>query len=145
MTIPASAADLRDHLRQAGLRATAARSAVLRVLLQAGAPLSHAEVIESLKEQGFDRATLYRNLVDLAESSLARRTDLGDHIWRFEAVGEGQHTLEGHPHFVCSDCGIVECLPTEAIAVQSDARATPKLERAGVEIQVRGVCDECVD
>ena len=144
MTSNPSALELRDVLRAAGMRATAARIAVLKLLKQSNTPLSHAEVVGQLQQDGFDRATLYRNLVDLADSPLARRSDLGDHVWRFEAVGDGEHKKNGHPHFVCSDCGIVECLPTEAIAVQSNLKAASKLGRAGVEIQIRGICDECV-
>ena len=55
---------LRATLREAGLRATAARVSVLSCLLGADRPLSHAEVCERLEGSGFDRATLSRHRTD---------------------------------------------------------------------------------
>lgn len=130
-------------LRAAGLRATGARVAVLEVLLESKSPLSHAEVDEKVGVHGIDRATSYRNLIDLADSGLVRRSDHGDHIWRFEWVGaSGPHDVAEHAHFVCSSCGTVSCLPTGAIAVIA-VRGAPRSMRSRVEVQVRGVCDAC--
>ena len=37
------------------------------------------------------------------------RTELGDHVWRFE-VHDRTHSEKGqHPHFVCVTCGSVTC------------------------------------
>src|SRR5688572_21434610 len=77
------AADVRGRLKAAGLRNTAPRVAVLRHLQRAAGPTSHAEIVQELSPLGFDRATLYRNLVDLVDAGLVSRTDLGDHLWRF--------------------------------------------------------------
>src|SRR5579863_2538098 len=52
-------------LREAGLRRTGARVAVLARLDAATAPLTHTDVVEMLVRLGYDRATLYRNLMDL--------------------------------------------------------------------------------
>ena len=41
------------------------------------------------RSQAWDPATIYRNLTDLSEAGLARRTDVGDHVWRFEARSSG--------------------------------------------------------
>jgi Fur family ferric uptake transcriptional regulator len=137
---------LRDVLRAAGLRATSGRVAVLRRLMQSRTPLSHAQVCELLAPAGMDRATVYRNLVDLADAGLVRRTDHGDHVWRFEWVGAEQpaHAADAHPHFVCSDCGAVACLPADAVSVRA-VRGVPRaLRRQAVEVRVRGLCDACV-
>jgi Fur family ferric uptake transcriptional regulator len=140
-----SATDLRERLREAGLRATGARVGVMRVLIDAGTPLSHSEVYERLSDQSVDRVTVYRNLVDLAEARLVRRTDVGDHVWRFEWLAPARASeRHGHPHFVCSDCGVVECLPLSAVALRG-VRGTPRsLKQRHVEIHVRGLCDACV-
>jgi len=42
------------------------------------------EVFAELQAEGWDRATLYRNLVDMTDAGLLRRVDLGDHVWRYE-------------------------------------------------------------
>jgi Fur family ferric uptake transcriptional regulator len=136
--------ELRTQLRGAGLRATAPRIAVLRCLVDAKTPQSHAELVERLSPEGWDRATIYRNLTDLAEAGLARRTDLGDHVWRFEVrTEEHGHTEASHPHFLCNECGDVMCLPDESVQL-APARGAPRaLRKKGLEIQIRGRCDRC--
>src|SRR5690348_15992405 len=106
----ASVLELQEKLRELGLRATLSRVAVLQQLIAARAPLTHGEVAEQLAASGFDRATVYRNLIDLSEVGLVRRSDMGDHVWRFELVTEdAQHAESEHPHFICQGCGAVEC------------------------------------
>ncbi len=131
---------LRRDLRAAGLRATPARLAVLRLLRASERPLSHGEVSERLAGRPFDRATLYRNLVDLTGAGLARRTELGDRIWRFE--DRGVAPSRDHPHFVCTECGRVECLPGVRVRI-SGARRPVALREQELEVQVRGRCDRC--
>jgi Fur family ferric uptake transcriptional regulator len=135
--------DLRTRLRGAGLRATGARVSVLRALEGRGTPSSHMEVFGDLREAGWDRATLYRNLVDLTEAGLLRRVDLGDHVWRFElasAPPDAGHDAE-HPHFLCTRCGDVACLPE--VRVEAPNGLGPATMAAGVSIQFRGVCTRC--
>jgi len=137
-------AELRDVLRNAGLRSTGPRIAVLRWLEHAGTPVSHSELFEALSQEGFDRATLYRNLVDLADAGIVRRTDLGDHVWRYEVrSSEDGHVIE-HPHFVCTDCGEVACLPGVAVKIVSSGNETPRSVRSRkVAVQLSGRCNQC--
>lgn len=131
---------LKAALRGRGLRATPSRLAVLGLLRRHAGPLSHGEAADRLADQGWDRATIYRNLTDLSEANLARRTDVGDHVWRFEAVDEA-HADDRHAHFVCTECGIVECLPGVGLAV---GKAAPRaVKQKQVDVQVRGRCDGC--
>ena len=131
---------LRNAVRDAGLRATPSRIAVLHLLRAAGSPVSHSDVVTKLASQAWDPATIYRNLTDLADVGLARRTDVGDHIWRFEAV-TGGHQASAHPHFVCTGCGTVECLPD--LEYSTRAKAPRAVRQKRVEVQVRGLCDTC--
>lgn len=140
-----SAKDSQALLHDAGLRVTAPRLAVLAHLYARGGPRSHAEVVASMRAQGFDRATLYRVLMDLADANLLTRTDLGDHVWRFElapAAG-GTHAAERHPHFVCTDCGEIACLPGVTVEIRGGARAPRSVKKEKVAIQLRGRCDAC--
>ena len=138
--------DLRNEIRAAGMRSTAPRISVLERLRRADSPLSHAEITEELLPLGFDRATIYRNLVDLAEAGLVSRVELGDHVWRYEVRGQGQEPREGegeHPHFVCNDCGTVSCLPTVSV----DIRPAPGSRRSPVaevsDVVLKGRCESC--
>lgn len=131
--------ELRTSVRGKGLRATPSRLAVLELLRTAQVPMSHGDVADRLAGSSWDRATIYRNLTDLAEVGLVRRTDMGDHIWRFEAVS-GDHD---HPHFVCTECGGVECLPEIELAIRR-AKAPRAVKQRKVEVHVRGRCDSCL-
>lgn len=138
--------ELRGTVRAKGLRATPSRLAVLELLRASDTPMSHGDVADRLASQAWDRATIYRNLTDLAEAGLVRRTDVGDHVWRFEAVSD-DHEASAHPHFVCTECGTIECLPEIELAVRARAPARSKPPRAvkqrQVEVHVRGLCDAC--
>lgn len=136
-----TASDLKAALREAGLRSTAPRLAVLEYLYKVGAPASHAELHDKLAASGFDRATLYRNLIDLADAGLVTRTDLGDHVWRFELRRAEQSVR--HPHFTCVDCGAVACLPDVKVLVKPGRGVPRALQQQQVEVQLRGRCDAC--
>ncbi len=137
--------ELRAAVRGKGLRATPSRLAVLELLRSSDTPMSHGEVADRLASQAWDRATIYRNLTDLAEAGLVRRTDVGDHVWRFEAMNEA-HATNAHPHFVCTECGTVECLPEIELSFTRQAtRSKPPraVKQRQVEVHVRGLCDAC--
>lgn len=129
------------EIRSRGLRATPARVSTLILLRDSASPLTHAEVSEALGSLGFDKATLFRNLNDLSEVGLIRRTELGDHVWRFEATDPDSEGSGGHPHFVCVDCGTVTCLDR----VQLTAGSRRQSDGVGVitEILLRGHCHAC--
>ena len=135
---------LRDAIRAAGLRVTRARVTVLRLLTRSDAPVSHAEVTDALAGDGWDRATLYRNLVALTEAGLLRRVDIGDHVWRFERVDDDADAHdEHHPHFLCTACGEVSCLPE--LGLQLGGADLPRaLAEGQVTIQLKGLCDDCI-
>ena len=138
--------ELRGLVRAKGLRATPSRLAVLELLRASDSPMSHGDVADRLASQAWDRATIYRNLTDLAEVGLVRRTDVGDHVWRFEALTD-DHEAAAHPHFVCTECGTVECLPEVELAMRtsrsSRARPPRAVKQRQVEVHVRGLCDAC--
>ena len=132
-----------EDLHEVGLRATPARLAVLDAVRRVASPVTHGELADQLDGSGWDSATIYRNLIALTEVGLIARTDHGDRRWRFEPVTTAvQHE---HPHFFCTDCGSVSCLPGLEVRLKKTG-ALPNAARAGgLEIQLRGVCDSCSD
>src|SRR5262245_2543452 len=88
-------ARLREMLATRGLRVTSSRLLVLGELSKEGPPVSHPELAERLAERGLDRVTVYRNLVALTDAGLLVRTQLSDHVWRYElpptGTSHGQH------------------------------------------------------
>lgn len=136
--------ELRAILRVAGLRCTSPRLAVLQHVHRHRRATTHAEVHRALRSRGFgfDRATVYRVLIDLVEVGVLSRIDLGDHAWRFELVADGGREDE-HPHFVCVSCGDVLCLPGVAVRLAQVASAPKAVAKRQVGVQLRGRCDRC--
>jgi Fur family ferric uptake transcriptional regulator len=131
--------DLRQLLIARGLRVTEQRLLLLRELARLRVPTSHPELTERLAGSSLDRATIYRNLLALTEAGLLVRTHLGDHVARYGLPHTRETEHGAHPHFVCTDCGDVACLPENAVAVRDD------LARHEVaEVQLRGRCAVCV-
>ena len=133
---------LRAHIRNAGLRCTAARLAVLAKLSRSDSPLSHADLAAQVAPLGFDRATVYRNLVEMAEAGILARIDLGDHVWRFELRGENSAHPEDHPHFLCTECGDVSCLSGVEIKIKPARGKKPTVGEV-TEVLLKGVCTHC--
>ena len=135
-----SEADLRALLVSKGLRVTTARLAVLRELAALRLPTSHPEVAERMGSSHYDRVTVYRTLLSLADAGLLVRTQLGDGVWRYE-MPRGAAVKHGdHPHFVCTDCGDVSCLPEAAVTLRGVA-ARGKV----ATVQLQGQCVDCTN
>ncbi len=128
-------------IREAGLRATPARIATLKLLYGATSPLTHSEVADELQDLGVDKATVFRNLNDMATAGLLRRTELGDRVWRFELVSKGGEHGSAHPHFVCVDCGTVSCM--DEIKLTAGSMRLSQEFGEITEILLRGHCNDC--
>lgn len=131
---------LREVLTSRGLRVTEQRVLLLREMAKVSSPISHPELTERMARSGLDRATVYRNLLTLADAGVLVRAQLGDQVWRYELPRALSSDHAHHPHLVCSECGIVRCLPAGAVKLQGEAA---KSEIA--EVQLRGRCAQCVN
>ena len=126
-------------LASRGLRVTEQRLALLHAISLVSSPISHPELSERLADAGLDRATVYRNLLTLADAGVLVRAQLGDNIWRFELPRVTSSDHARHPHLVCTECGNVRCLPAGAVKLRGEAA---KAQVA--EVQLRGRCATCV-
>jgi Fur family transcriptional regulator, ferric uptake regulator len=135
-----SADALKTLLKEHGLRITEPRVAVLAALYGRAAAVSHADLTLALAPQGLDRVTVYRTLLTLTDIGLLVRTDLGDHVWRFELASDKGTSHAAHPHFICVQCGSIDCLPKGAVSLRLSG--APK--RSVQEVQVKGCCGDCL-
>lgn len=137
-------ADARARLREAQLRATPPRVAVLVHLSRQPSPISHPEVCAALVRGGWNRGTLHRTLSDLTRAGLVRKRDLGDHLWRYEIIDRAHGLDEDeHPHFLCTRCGAVACLP--AMEIELPSVGVPRVLTMGrFQLQIHGICDDCL-
>lgn len=129
---------LRDLLTSKRIRVTNQRMVILREMAKLRVPTSHPELTSRLAGSGLDRATIYRNLHGLASMGVLVKTQLGDNVWRFELPESAASDHGSHPHFVCCDCGAVQCLPAASVQLSGQA-ARNEVD----EVQLRGRCRSC--
>lgn len=127
--------DARALIESVAARATLARVSVLAVLIEAGRPLSHQEVLQQI-DPPLDRVTAYRVFEWLETVGLAHRVNAVDRVTRFSV----SRASPCHAHFQCEACGRIFCL--------SDAPVEPGPLPAGfvlrsVETTVKGLCADC--
>ncbi len=123
-------ADIEERLRDAGLRVTASRVAVLRVLTESDDHPRVEQMIERVRDHGLSISTqaAYDVCEVLRERGLARRIAPAGGPAHYEArVGDDHH------HLVCRSCGL-------AIDVDCETGPAPCLDAA--ETQGFNV-DEC--
>ena len=130
----------RDMLREAGLRSTMTRISVLRQLWEETRPVSHSEIVAAIQDVG-DQATVYRSLLTFVEKGLARVASNAGGIARYEPVRTGEEAHQVHPHFVCSICNVVFCLPESTVITMVIPAWRERLHHA--KLQFVGVCLEC--
>ncbi|MEU8936355.1 Fur family transcriptional regulator [Streptomyces sp. NPDC048409] len=131
--------ELPDLLRHHGLRCTASRLSVLRLLSASADHLSCAEVWTELSRLGLpiDQATVYRTLETLTEAEL---------VHMVHAPGAKRYGVspEAHHHTVCEACGQVGDLPTELReAMEKIAELTGLRTGATGSLLLYGRCARC--
>ena len=132
----------KEKIRSAGMRVTPARVATLDILLGSDSPLTHGDVYSALRGMNIDKATVFRNLNDLVTANVLRRSELGDHVWRFEVIDDSEHEHRSHPHFVCVDCGSVSCM--EKVELSKKSQSLSLAFGKITEILLRGHCKNCI-
>lgn len=134
--------EVRALLKNQGMRATAQRLAVLVILHEQEAPMTHEEVMGLLASGLYDKASIWRVLSDLAGVGILRRMDLGDRVWRYELQDACRTVTDDHPHFLCEECSEVTCLPP--LEVRARDGGIPKaLLNADFHIRISGKCGNC--
>jgi Fur family ferric uptake transcriptional regulator len=132
----------RERLRNAGLRVTAPRLAVLAVLAEAG-PHADADALAAAARARLGGAlstqAVYDNLHALAAAGLLRRIEPAGHPARYELrVGDNHH------HLICRRCGAIEdvdCAVGAAPCLRPSEDRGFALDQA--EVTFWGVCPRC--
>ena len=126
-------------LRAAGLRRTAARVAILRLLLASPRHLSVAEINERLGGDGvvIDPSTTWRNMLALVEVGLLHAVNgRGAPVY-----GAADHP---HHHVLCRACGAVAELPAGRLApAVREMEQVSGFQLSPGSLLATGVCPEC--
>lgn len=137
-----SAKDLESTLKEAGLRITEHRLAVLKALSSAKSAVTVQALFDMLREDYMiDQATVYRNLSALHESKVVRRFDFNHGHAHYEIeTGEPSHSL------VCSNCETIEKINGITIddVVKKMVRKSSKFKKmTSHSVEVYGLCKKC--
>ena len=109
--------DHSHYLRQANLRATPARIAVLEILSAIDTPVDVAFIVDKIN-LSFDQATVYRTVDTLVKEGLIKQVDFREGKYRYEL--EGDH----HHHLVCQKCGSITPIYEQCVAITDSTIAT---------------------
>ena len=127
-------------IRNAGIKSTINRIAVLDCMTKENRPLSHSELVATLGDNSGDQATIYRNLLTFVRVGILRIASQANGITYYE-LNTNEKSDQHHSHFVCQDCGIVSCLPNIEIAKPVEEKWREAIRNA--EVQFVGKCPEC--
>jgi Fur family ferric uptake transcriptional regulator len=86
------------------------RVGVVELLARSREPLAVPDMLRRLPRDT-DAVTVYRTLNTFTRKKLVHRVRGEDRTWRYAlSAVETKPPQHQHPHFVCSDCGTVQCL-----------------------------------
>ena len=131
-----------DQLRDAGLRVTASRYAVLDWLVEH--PHATAEqVCTGVRERigTISRQAVYDVLAACVDAGLVRQIEPAGHPARFE-----RRSGDNHHHLICRDCGIIEdadCVVGARPCLTPDGDRGFEIDEA--EVMFWGRCPACRD
>lgn len=109
VSLPGKADVLRQRLKAAGLRATAQRNMILRVIAGASQPMSAKELFGHRRLKAVDRATVYRIVLSLEAAGIIHHAYSSGRTSFYE-IADRCSERSCHPHFICKSCGAVSCL-----------------------------------
>ncbi len=140
MTGPTPAEFACARLRQAGMRVTKPRIAIIELLSRHPNPISIEKVHTGLNDRKCDLVTVYRCLATFEELGLVRRSFLHSGTCLYEL------TLGGRPdcyHVFCRQCGRID--PVDYFAVEAPMRSLEERGYTAIShvVEFFGVCPQC--
>lgn len=133
--------DCKDELREAALKATPARIAVLQLLEKTDTPLDVGAILKDLrsKDIDIDPATAFRIINTFTEKGLTRQIQLHEGKFRYEATMKGEHH-----HLICDVCGKIEDISDCAIPyLQKDIEKKKGFLVKRHSLEFFGLCNNC--
>ncbi len=131
-------------LKQTKLRRTPVRAGVLEILAGTSRPLGAVEILEKLPPHT-DAVTVYRTLNTFTKKNVIHRVRGEDRVWRYALGNPQETTAHQHPHFICENCGKVECLKDAEIPKNfvKTLGVGAKYTIQYPEVVLHGTCPRC--
>ncbi len=129
-----------EILKKSGLKQTAGRIALLKVLLKADKPLSHRQICEELGDLYYDPVSVYRSLESFIVAGFVHKVEDNNRSWLY-ALCTCEEESHCHPHFFCRNCGKCECLRSYSIPRIEDLNNNYIVEEQ--RYYIKGICSSC--
>jgi Fur family ferric uptake transcriptional regulator len=130
----------REMLKAAKLYCTAGRVTILKVLMEAGKPLSQDQIASRSGKERFDKVTIYRTLESLLEVGLVHKVFIDKRAWHFE-LAHNCTEHQCHPHFTCTSCGNTTCLTEILLPMAKSPHKGFVILRQ--QVRLEGLCPTC--
>ena len=130
-----------DILRNAGLKATPRRLAMLTLLLSSDQPLTAEEIELILAKQGLsaDLSTVYRALNTMCDKAVLQKSVHLDGV-----VYYSMHAEQHHHQLVCESCH--RCIEIDSCPLEQLSRSLREQTGytiTGHQFEISGICPDC--
>jgi Fur family ferric uptake transcriptional regulator len=133
---------LSQYVKKMGMLRSKQREKILEVFLKMESHPTINDLYESVKKRNpeIGLATVYRAMKVICAAGLARETDFGDGLKRFEH----EYGHEHHDHLVCVKCGrIIEVISPEIEKLQNELTKKHNFTPLRHRLQIFGTCRSC--
>lgn len=127
-------------LRAAKLKRTISRRGILEVLLSGSRAQSAEEIAVRIGRSGPNKVTIYRTLETLVARGIVHKAYIRERTVYFE-LGDRCTAEQCHPHFVCTSCGDVFCLPGLLVPAAGSPGEGYVIHRQQTKLE--GLCPRC--
>lgn len=132
--------ELKDDLRNVGLKASQARLELYEQLIKKRCAITADELFQSVKQKGIDFSTVYRNLNTFVNKGLVQSIHTGDGVARFEILKQAGHH---HHHLICRRCKKIEVIHKCFIPAKLKGQAFKGFKELTHRLEFEGLCPSC--
>lgn len=135
--------EIKEELREKGIKNTRAKSLLLYTLKNAEAPMDVNSLhLACQKETSVNLVTVYRTLQQFHEKGLVEEFVGKDGVSQYEYIPKGS---TAHPHFQCEKCNRVFCLEELGFDDLLNFSHMAKQHKVNsINITLNGICEECL-
>ncbi len=129
-----------EILKNAKLRVTPARVAILNVFTEGCKPLSAENIASKIKNKVINLVTVYRTLGSLEQAQILKRVDLHSDSVHYELASHHHH------HIVCTQCGVIEgfdICEIENVSKKALAQSSKFVSISQHSLELFGNCKRC--
>jgi Fur family ferric uptake transcriptional regulator len=133
---------LEQYVKDMGMLYSRQREQVLDIFLKMERHPTISDLYERVRKKNpkIGLATVYRAMKVICDAGLARETDFGDGLKRYEH----EYGHEHHDHLVCVKCGrIIEVISPEIEKIQSQLAKRHNFTPLRHRMQIFGTCKSC--